>query len=382
MDWPGAGQDSTLMDTLTQIPFGTQVLFGEKARFRRRVESIVTRVFEGWSYEEIIPPIFDYMDVFERGVGAELGKKVYRFLDRDGNLLALRPEFTSLVAKTVASRMSGAPKPIRLFYCGEVLRYESPRGGQQREFSQVGLEHIGGTRTEADLEVLLIVIETLERLGLKEFQINIGHMEYFAGIVERIAFDPPVLSRLREWIDIKDKTSLHQELQKLDLNEHRRQIMMAMPDLTGGKEIIRRACSLVTNKRSLRALAHLEKILKLLTSLGAGRHFTVDLGEVRGLDYYTGLVFRIFVPGLGFEIGGGGRYDSLFSNFGAPWQAVGFSFSIERLMQCVHTKADRPADPRVLRKFTLKSVPNRAQWTAVLKARRSNLKVKLFSRGS
>lgn len=370
------------MDTLTQIPFGTQVLFGEKARFRRRVESMVTRVFDGWSYEEIIPPIFDYMDVFERGVGAELGKKVYRFLDRDGNLLALRPEFTSLVAKSAASRMSEASRPIRLFYCGEVLRYESPRGGQQREFSQVGLEHIGGDRAEADLEVLLIAIEVLQRLGLGEFQINLGHMEYFAGIVERIAFEPPVLQRLREWIDIKDKISLQQELKKLNLDERRRQIMMAIPDLTGGMEVLERARRLVTNERSLRALAHLEKILKLLTSLGAGRHLTVDLGEVRGLDYYTGLVFRIFVPGLGFEIGGGGRYDSLFSNFGAPWQAVGFSFSLERLMQCVHMKTSSPLDNRSTQKFFLKSNPTRAQWNMILKARKSNKKVKLLSGGS
>ncbi len=349
------------MDTLTQIPLGTQVLFGEEARFRRRIEARVTRVFERWSYQEIIPPLFDYMDVFERGVGVELGKKVYRFLDREGNVLALRPEFTSLVAKTVASRMKEAPRPIRLFYCGEVLRYESPRGGQQREFSQIGIEHIGGSLIHADLEILLVTIEALHELGLKDFQINLGHMDYFSGIVERIGFDPVQLSRLRELIDLKDKTSLALELQRLRLNAHRRDLMMAMPDLTGKRDVIHRAQGLVTNARSRAALAHLAKLFDLLSAAGFSERLTIDLSEVRGMDYYTGLLFRVFVPGLGFEIGGGGRYDSLFANFGQSMPAVGFSFSLERLMQC--------ANPRAPRRFQWKIRGLPRAVTAVLKSR-------------
>lgn len=362
------------MDTLTQIPLGTQVLFGEKARFRRRVELLVTRVFEGWSYDEIIPPIFDYMDIFERGVGAELGKKMYRFLDREGNLLALRPEFTSVVAKTVASRMGDAPKPIRLYYAGEVLRYEPPRGGQQREFSQMGLEHIGGSPFEADVEVLIIAIEALTRLGVKDFQINLGHMGYFAGIVDRIGFEASSLLRLRELIDIKDKISLAAELKRLNFNTQRQEILLAMPDLTGGPEILRRARRRVSNERSIKALEHLERITKLLSSLGFSRHITVDLSEVRGMDYYTGILFRIFVPGLGFEVGGGGRYDSLFSNFGASWHAVGFSFSLERLMQC---SAVRSGSDATAKRFKLSTKNLRQQLAGVLKARRANEKVKL-----
>jgi ATP phosphoribosyltransferase regulatory subunit len=362
------------MDTLTQIPLGTQILLGEKARFRRRIESVVTGVFEGWSYQEIIPPIFDYSDVFERGVGTELGKKVYRFLDREGNVLALRPEFTSLVAKAVSSRMSEAPKPIRLFYSGEVLRYEPPRGGQQREFSQIGVEHIGGSPLEADLEILTVAIEALTRLGLKDFQISLGHMEYFAGIAEKIGFDAATLQHLRQLIDIKDKTSLSLELKRMGLNSRRREILLAMPDLTGEPGIIRRARKLVTNARSLAALDHLDKLSRMLSSLGLRRHLTLDLSEVRGLDYYTGMVFRVFVPGLGFEIGGGGRYDKLFLSFGQSWRAVGFCFSLERLMQCAHLRfSSVPA----AKTYPLSTATFQRQFAAVLRARRRNQKVKL-----
>ena len=362
------------MYALTQIPLGTQVLLGEKARLKRRVEMMVTGVFEGWSYDEIIPPIFDYLEVFERGVGAELGKKMYRFLDREGNILSLRPEFTSLVAKTVACRMGELPKPIRLYYSGEVLRYESPRGGQQREFSQIGLEHIGGSALEADVEVLAIAMEVLTHLGLKEFQINLGHMEYFAGIADRIGCEPAVLQKLRELIDIKDKTALRGELRQLNLKDRRKDTLLALPDLTGGREVLHEARKLVTNERSQGALDHLERIVRTFSSLGFARHLTLDLSEVRGLEYYTGMVFRIFVPGIGFEIGGGGRYDKLFSNFGASWRAVGFSFSMERLMQCARIK-DNPSDPPL--KFRVTPMNLRRRLPEILKARRSGRRVKL-----
>ena len=138
------------MKTLTQIPLGTQLLFGKAAKKRRQIERAIFSVFERWNYEEIIPPIFDYYDVFAKGMGAAFEDTLYRFIDREGNILALRPEFTSLVAKSVATRLADQPKPLRLSYCGEVLRYEAPRGGRQREFFQIGVEHIGGEHIQSD----------------------------------------------------------------------------------------------------------------------------------------------------------------------------------------------------------------------------------------
>ena len=151
---------NAVMKAYTQIPPGTQILIGRAARRRRVLERAICSVFEGWSYEEIIPPIFDYYDVFAKGMGAGQEEHIYRFIDREGNILALRPEFTSLVAKTVATRLASSPKPIRLFYPGEVLRFEKPKGGRQREFAQIGVEHYGGTGKTADVEILLIAVET------------------------------------------------------------------------------------------------------------------------------------------------------------------------------------------------------------------------------
>src|ERR1043165_6174176 len=144
------------MRAYTQIPPGTQILIGRAARRRRVFARAICSVFEGWPYEEIVPPIFDYYDVFIKGMGTGLEEQIYRFIDRDGNILALRPEFTSLVAKTVVTRLGKTTKPIRLYYSGEVLRFEKPRGGRQREFAQTGVEHFGSGGKSSDIEILLI----------------------------------------------------------------------------------------------------------------------------------------------------------------------------------------------------------------------------------
>ena len=141
------------MKTFTQIPPGTQILLGRAARRRRALERTICSVFEGWSYEEIVPPIFDYYDVFIKGMGTGLEEQIYRFIDRDGNILALRPEFTSLVAKTVVTRLNKATRPIRLYYSGEVLRFEKPRGGRQREFAQIGIDDFHPMPLEKRIEV-------------------------------------------------------------------------------------------------------------------------------------------------------------------------------------------------------------------------------------
>jgi len=320
------------MKTLTQIPLGTRVLFGEAAKKRRRIERTIFSVFEAWSYQEIIPPIFDYYDVFTKGMGMELEDTLYRFIDREGNILALRPEFTSLVAKSVATRLADQPKPLRLCYCGEVLRYETPRGGRQREFFQIGLENIGGENVRSDAEVILVAIESLKKLGIRKFQINLGEIGYFAGIVERIDFSREDLSKIKTLIDLKDVVGLKSEMDRLNLSERRQHIILSLVHLTGDGSVIQTGRHLVSNEKSHQALNNLENLYEELKRHKMDEFITIDLSEVRGLDYYTGSIFKIYVPGLGFEIGGGGRYDNLLKNFGCDFPAVGFSFSLERLM--------------------------------------------------
>jgi ATP phosphoribosyltransferase regulatory subunit len=326
------------MKSYTQIPPGTQILIGRAARRRRALERAICSVFEGWSYEEIIPPIFDYYDVFAKGWGQE--EQIYRFIDREGNILALRPEFTSLLAKTVATRLASSPKPIRLYYSGEVLRFEQPKGGRQREFAQIGVEHYGGAGKSSDVEILLVAVETLQRLGIQSFQINLGSVDFFGGIVDRMELPKEQIDALKEVLNIKDQPGLETLLQTLPLEDRRKNILRAVPHLTGGRPVIEEARGLVRNSRSVEALNHLEEIYSIFEKLDLAQHLTIDLGEIRGFDYYTGILFRAYVHGLGFEVAGGGRYDGLPAAFGEDVPAVGFSFSLDRLEQIVTPTLD------------------------------------------
>ena len=327
------------MNSLTQIPPGTQILIGDAARRRRAVQRAIFSVFEGWSYEEIIPPMLDYFDVFVKGMGNELEDRIYRLIDREGNILALRPEFTSLLAKMVATRLSGEPKPVRLSYSGEVLRFETPKGGQQREFAQMGLEHYGGSASSSDVEVLLVCMEVLEELGVADFQINLGSVDFFGGIVDRMNLPEEDIDQLKGLLNIKDQTGLERLLDGLSFEKRRKDILLAIPHLTGGPETLAKARGLVTNERSVGAIEHLENIYGIFERLGLDQHLTIDLGEIRGFDYYSGILFRAYVRGLGFEVASGGRYDGLPAQFGHDTPAVGFSFSLDRLEQIVDPKA-------------------------------------------
>ncbi|HET9218901.1 MAG TPA: ATP phosphoribosyltransferase regulatory subunit [Terriglobia bacterium] len=332
------------MKTFTQIPPGTQILIGRAARRRRAIEQAICSVFEGWSYEEIVPPIFDYYDVFIKGMGTGLEERIYRFIDRDGNILALRPEFTSLVAKTVVTRLNRAPRPLRLYYSGEVLRFEKPKGGRQREFAQIGIEHFGSKGQSSDIEILLIAVEAFERLGIADFQINLGSVDFFGGIMDRISLPENQMAELKQVLSLKDRSGLELLLERLSLEARRKDILRAIPHLTGGRNVIREARGLIRNERSIQALDHLEEIYTTFERLDLSRHLTIDLGEIQGFDYYTGILFRAYVPQLGFEVATGGRYDGLPATFGEDLPAVGFSFSLDRLEQIATPKLS-VADP-------------------------------------
>jgi len=314
---------------LLQAPPGVQCFVGEEARRRRRIEEAVVRVFEGWDYEEIIPPLFDYADVF---ASETLAAKTYSFLGRDGSLLALRPDFTALLAKIAAGRLADRPAPMRLYYSGEVLRYEPPKAGRQSELYQMGLEHLGGAGPGADAEILAIAAECLDSLGVSGWVLALGHVGVFSGLLAGAHVDQASLDRLRERVEAKDPAGVRQVMEATEVPAAVVEAMARLTTMTGTPEILEQARPLLAfSELASRALAELEQVVAALAAAGLGPHIAIDLGEVRGLDYYTGLVFRVFAPGLGFEVGGGGRYDALLARFGRPLPAVGFMLGLDRV---------------------------------------------------
>ncbi len=314
---------------LAQIPPGVQCFVGDEARRRRRIEETVLSVFEGWDYEEIIPPLFDYADVF---TGEALSTKTYSFVGRDGSVLALRPDFTSLLAKIAAGRLHDrpAPDPSLLLRGGRALR--AAEGGPPERAVPDGARAPGGEPRAADAEVLTIAAESLERLGVEGFVLTLGHVGVFTGLLSGAGLEGSRLEELRERVEAKDARGVRDVLESADLSTTAKDALEKLTTLAGGPEVLDEAAAAVADCPSAaRAVAELQGVTAILAAAGLESHVTVDLGEVRGLDYYTGLVFRVFAPGLGFEVGGGGRYDSLLARFGRPLPAVGFMLGLDRV---------------------------------------------------
>jgi ATP phosphoribosyltransferase regulatory subunit len=314
--------------TRVQVPPGVQCFVGDEARRRRRIEDLVVSVFEGWSYEEIIPPLFDYADVF----GGDLSPKTYSFVGRDGSLLALRPDFTSLLAKIAAGRLADRPAPMRLYYSGEVLRYEPPKAGRQSELYQMGCEHLGGRPPAADAEILALASECLSASGVRDFVLSLGHVGVFSGVVTEARLENARVEALRARIESKDEAGVREALAGSGIDARAGAALERLASLAGDPGRLQEAFEVFAFSASASAaLGELREVLSALAAAGLADRLALDLGEVRGLDYYTGLVFRAYAPGLGFEVASGGRYDTLLERFGRPLPAVGFMIGLDRL---------------------------------------------------
>jgi ATP phosphoribosyltransferase regulatory subunit len=332
------------MDTpqrLIHVPPGVQCFVGDEARRRRLIEERVVSVFEGWDYEEIIPPLYDYAEVF---AGPALSPKTYSFLGRDGSVLALRPDFTSLLAKMAAGRLRDRPAPIRLYYSGEVLRYEPPKAGRQSELHQMGLEHLGGDRQSADAEILAIAAECLDRLGARASVLAVGHVGVFTGLLAGSGLDAAALEVLRERVEGKDAGGVQEVLEAGRVAPEAARAVLRLTEMAGDASVLAEAArAFAFCPPASAAVAELATVVEALRAAGLGEGLAIDLGEVRGLDYYTGLVFRVYAPGLGFEVGGGGRYDGLLERFGRPMPAVGFMLGLDRLDVLLERQGVSPA---------------------------------------
>lgn len=310
------------------LPHGVQDLFLDEAARRRRAEAALRDLFSRWAYHELIPPTFEYDDNLIVGASPDLRQAMYRFFDREGHTLALRADFTTQVARMVATKLFDQPLPLRCFYIGSVFRYEEPQVGRQREFTQAGVELIGASTPAADAEVVALAVAALEALGLRDFQINLGQMALFRALTADLP--PDDLARIREATDQRNSARLAAALEAAGVTGQRRALLARLPELMGGPEVLEEAR--VFGGAVAEAAEALAQVYRLLQAYGVADWVILDLGEVRGMDYYTGITFRGVAPGLGWPVLSGGRYDELIAQFGRPLAAVGFGLGIERAL--------------------------------------------------
>jgi ATP phosphoribosyltransferase regulatory subunit len=334
-----------MTESLSRIPGGLRYYFGAEARLRRTVEDTVMAVFDGWSYEEITTPSIDYYALFERGMGQEEAERAFRFMDTDGSLLALRPDVTSSVARAAATLFAARARPLRLCYAAPVFRQKTQSHAEhRRESTQLGCEFIGPGGRVADMEMLTIAVEVLERLGLEnDYCITLNSAEVFNGVAAGLSLDAGARERMRHLIDIRDTAELQSFLAAYEIPLEERASFSELTQLSGKREILDQARRVITNARSVAALEAIEWIWTIVEALDLTERFEIDLGDVSGLDYYTGATFKIYLSGAGARVGSGGRYDDLTANFGRREPAVGFVLDLDALTDVLARKGSKLA---------------------------------------
>jgi len=319
----------------TSLPKGVRDYLPDLAVRMRRVEGALSHVFELWGYRKVITPIIEYLDVLALAE-PDLLERMFKFEDRvSGKVLALRPDITAQIARLVATHFKEHPKPLRLSYSGTILHYGESDLASQRVDYQTGLELIGLDLPEADGEVIAISIEALKAAGLTDFKIDVGQVEFFRGVMEALNLPPRQRREIDSIAARKDRSGLEELLRTLNLSSSDEETVLSLPTLFGGREVLDRAEALKVSSKAKKALENLADVLDVVESYGLMDYITIDLGEIRDLHYYTGIIFEGFASGTGESICGGGRYDGLLANYGYDAPATGFAINVEKIIKAL-----------------------------------------------
>jgi len=322
-------------------PRGTRDFLFTEMRERKEAESTLRNVFENYGFQEIKTPLFEELKLFTTKSGEEIVDQLYNFKDKSDRELALRPELTAPVARLYLNELQKTTaKPIKLYYYGSCFRYERPQKGRFRQFWQFGCELIGAKSPEGEAEVISMCNESLESLGITPADININHLGIIRGLFAHFNIDTKTQREIMVIIDKGDKELLRESLvgdNPVIDNEELNNVLLNLIDMVGGKEILPDIEELVKPyDEPQESLAELEELVKTLDSFGVN-NYTLNLGVARGLDYYTGIVFEVYIPELGAQkqVCGGGTYSLIKVFGGEEIESTGFAFGFDRLMNAI-----------------------------------------------
>ncbi len=316
---------------------GTRDLVGKEAQTLRYVLKKAEETAQLFGFQEAITPVVESFELFNAKSGEEIRQRMFTFPDLGGRNVVLRPEFTASIARLATTTLRNEPKPLRLFSFGTVYRYDEPQKGRYREFWQANYEIMGSAKPDADAEVILCANSLLSGVGLSGYALKLGHVGVLKGIMAQEDIDDKTQNAILQKMDKKE----YEAALALITSEKCRATLQALIDLKPENPAI----TVEKMKQQVRgynkaeaAVENLAAILKLVTEAGCTIQ-TVDAAFARGLEYYTGIIFEMYVPELDIALGGGGRYDRLIEAFGGePTPALGFAAGVDRIALAIEAQ--------------------------------------------
>lgn len=341
-----------MKNILLHTPEGVRDIYGNELAGKEHIEQVIGRKLSSFGYESIETPTFEFFDVFSKEIGTIPSKELYKFFDKEGNTLVLRPDFTPSIARCAAKYYMDETQPIRFCYKGNTFINTGSLQGKLKEVTQMGAELMNDDSVEADAEMIALVVESLLQTGLKEFQISIGEVEYFKGLCEEAGLSLETAEDLRELISGKNLFGAEELLKERNVCTEERERLLKISDFFGAVEILDEAEEQVHNETSKQAVLHLKKLYEVLKAYGVEKYVSFDLGMLSKYHYYTGVIFKAFSYGVGDAIVKGGRYDKLLGYFGKSAPAIGFAVVIDDLLLSLERQNGTYQEKPVVQKIT------------------------------
>lgn len=323
----------TMERSLLHTPEGVRDIYNSECAKKLVLQENLHKLLKKYGYHAIETPTFEYFDIFGKEIGTTPSKDLYKFFDREGNTLVLRPDITPSVARCVAKYYSEEDLPVRLCYMGNTFINNTSYQGRLKESTQLGAEMIGDNSVDADAEIIALMVNALKTAGLQEFQIGIGHVGFFKGLVEAANLTEEAEAELIELLSNKNFFGVEEWMDSLCLSADLKELFSMLGSLSMTEDMLNRAKSLANAYPAvLEALERLELLLQVLSCYGVEKYVSLEPGMISTYHYYTGIIFAGYTFGSGEPIVKGGRYDRLLPYFGKNAPSIGFAVVVDQLM--------------------------------------------------
>lgn len=318
---------------LLHTPEGVRDIYNSECAKKLVLQDNLHGLLKKYGYHAIETPTFEFFDIFGKEIGTTPSKDLYKFFDREGNTLVLRPDITPSVARCVAKYYAEEELPVRLCYMGNTFINNTSYQGRLKESTQLGAEMIGDNSVDADAEIIALVVNSLKTAGLQEFQIGIGHVGFFKGLIEAAKLPEETVSDLIALISNKNFFGVEELIDSLGLTADLKELFSMLGSISMSEDMLNRAKKLaVSYPTVLEALERLELLLQVLSCYGVEKYVSLEPGMLSTYHYYTGIIFAGYTFGSGEPIVKGGRYDNLLPYFGKNAPSIGFAVVIDQLM--------------------------------------------------
>jgi len=321
---------------LLHTPEGARDIYNGECEEKLFLQEKLQSAMKSYGYHNIETPTIEYFDVFSKEIGTISSNELYKFFDREGNTLVLRPDITPSIARACSTVFADTLVPVRLCYTGNTFINHSSYRGRLREVTQMGAELIGDSTADADAEIIAMTIDCLKASGLKEFQVSVGQMDFFRSLIEEADMDQETEERLRDLIVNKNIFGVEELVQEQNLPDTLKEVFFRLPELFGGPEILLEAKNMAVNARGREAIRRLAEIYNILRVYKMDSYLSFDLGMLGNYEYYTGVTIRAYTYGTGDYVITGGRYDNLLNKFGKDSPAIGFAIEVDELMNALN----------------------------------------------